>query len=68
MMVADYHVYALAFRIIDLFIGLYATVKGYYKAETIIRRPVNPLIGHSVSFVISFWDIEINPVRKPCKE
>ena len=68
MVVTDDHVYALASCIFDLFIGLDAAVKGYDKPEAVFRGPVYALVRHTVTFIISFRDIEVDLTGKFAQE
>ena len=60
VMVTDDHVDALGLCIIYLFVGLDAAVKGYDEAEAVLACPVDAFVRHSISFVVSFRDIEVH--------
>ena len=63
-MVADDDFEALAARILHLVDGLDAAVQRDDQGEAAVRRPVDALVGHAVTLVVTVGDIEIHPVGK----
>ena len=68
MVVADYHIYALAGSVFHPFYGLDSTIQCDDETVTVFLCPVDALGGHTVAFVIPVGNIESHLLGKAFQE